>query len=350
MSNTSLIQFSNVPQVKRPTGSGPLLQWFNGLTAGRELAVGWHVQANRCSEELVEAFRKLGTRRLSVLHKMSGEIVEYWSLEACSLVVLCNGFGDTWEMKQSPDREGLAYGWIEEKQKSKIKARVFVAELAEVGYMEPFTVTLEGMITECFLEALTHQFDVLDAYERITGGQAPFYGFALELAPAEKPKMVGNHGKQSPIIPMVAQVPELIDEEYLIGHVATKQLLKLIADKDLLQKAIAWSVETSRTISRGEDRENWETEEYEAAQSGTGAQPVHKSKHATAAVQDEGLQEEPEPMASPQQVKSMLNLYRLIGEEALPQEVLEAMTFEEARQRIKTMNAQFQGQRKKAAK
>jgi hypothetical protein len=53
------------------------------------------------------------------------------------------------------------------------------------------------MITEDWFKALEQQFRVLDAFEKVTGIAAPFYGFSIPRTPAEKPRMVGSHGKQS---------------------------------------------------------------------------------------------------------------------------------------------------------
>ena len=92
--------FGEAPQTRRPLGNGPLLQWFNGLPAGKALAVGWHIQVSRCSDALSAALHSRGNARLTVLHRMTGELVEYWHVEPCSLIVLCNGFSDPWEMRQ----------------------------------------------------------------------------------------------------------------------------------------------------------------------------------------------------------------------------------------------------------
>jgi hypothetical protein len=300
-STTSLVPagyFGDVPPVQRPIGSGPLLQWFNGLPAGKSLAIGWHIQASRCSEELSAALKGLGVERLTVLHRMSGELVEYWSLGAARLIILCNGFSDTWEMRESEEHQGLAYGWRAEKGSSKLKVRVLIAELAEAGYVEPFIITLEGMITTCFLEALQQQFAVLDAFEQVTGQAAPFWGFSLSLIPADKPKMVGSRGKQSPIIPMVASVPSAIDEEYLRAHLLDSAVIAAIVERDLIGKAIQWSRDTARRIAAGEDKEHWETEEYDTATNGASSAD---------------FLEEDEPPASKQQKASILNLWRALG-------------------------------------
>src|SRR5947209_18439482 len=116
--------FGPSAQTRRPLGSGPLLQWFNGLPAGKALAVGWHIQASRCSDALGEALHAARYERLTVLHRMTGELVEYWHIEPCSLIGLCNGFSDPWEMRQSAERDGIAYGSSAARNSSKVKATV----------------------------------------------------------------------------------------------------------------------------------------------------------------------------------------------------------------------------------
>jgi len=319
---TSLVPagyFDNPQPVTRPTGGGPLLQWFNGLPAGKSLAIGWHIQASRCNDELSAALKGLGIERLTVLHRMSGELVEYWSLGAACLIVLCNGFADPWEMRQSEERLGIAYGWNGTKHSSKLKVKVLVAELVEASYLEPFTITLEGMITECFLEALSQQFQVLDAFEKLARQLAPFWGFSLTLAPADKPKMVGQRGKQSPIIPMVAAVPQVVDEEYLCLHLVEQPVIRAIVERDLVSKAIQWSIDTSHRISAGEDKEHWEDE--------------------ASLPPDEEEDEEPDdtPMATKQQQASIEKLCQFLSK-PMPSGPL---TYEAARKLIAEMTSEL---------
>ena len=320
--------------LRRPLGNGPLLQWFNALPAGKALATGWHIQANRCSEELAAALKAYGYPRVSVLHRMSGEIVEYWAIETCSLFVLCNGFEDSWTMKESSERQGIAYGWIEAKNHSKIKSRVIIAELAAVGYFEPFTISLEGMITEEYLAALEQQFRVLDAFEHLSGNPAPFYGFSLTLAPAEKAKMVGNNGKQSPIVPMTTDVPAQIDEDYLRNHLCPAELLAAIQERDLIGKAIMWSVETSKIIARGDDKETWETSEYSAATGFDEEEDLEPEQPA---------KEVKWTPATKQQTASIAKLCGHLGRQA-PAKVL---SHEEAGAMLKTLSAEYNNNRKK---
>jgi hypothetical protein len=328
--------FGEAPQTRRPLGSGPLLQWFNGLPAGRAIAVGWHIQASRCPEQLTQALHRRGFERLTVLHKMSGEMVEYWSLETCSLIVLCNGFADPWEMRQTCERDGIAYGWLSAKNASKVKARVLVAELAEAGYTEQLTVTLEGHLTSDWFKALEQQFRVLDACEHITGMAAPFYGFSLTMMPAEKPRIVGpRKEKQSPIVPIMAQVPPIVDEEYLAAHLCSKEVLDFIASHDLINKAVKWSIDTSERISRNEDRESWETPEYEEAVSagkGTTQRPGPVAAHLA----PEQGSEQAMP-ASKAQVESIAKLCQRL-EKPVPGEVL---SFEQAKVLLAQLSAEY---------
>src|SRR5439155_6214732 len=88
---------------------------------------------------------------------------------------------------------------------------------------------------------------------------------SIAMAPAEKPRIVGPRGRQSPIIPMIAQVPTVINEDYLAEHLCSKELLDQIRARDLVGRAIRWSIDTSERINRNEDKEDWETAEYEEA-------------------------------------------------------------------------------------
>jgi hypothetical protein len=320
------------------------LQWFNGLPAGRSIAVGWHIQASRCSDALSAALHSRGNARLTVLHRMTGELVEYWHVEPCSLIVLCNGFSDPWEMRQSTERDGIAYGWIAARNSSKVKARVLIAELAEHGYTEQFTVTLEGMITEDWFKALSEQFRVLDAFEKATGIAAPFYGFSLTMTPAEKPRMVGTKkGKQSPIIPMVAAVPQIVDEDYLAAHPCPKALLDCIASHDLINKAVKWSIDTSERMSRNEDKETWETEEYEAALS-QGKATMQTPNVAAKAEPDQGSDRA--VPATKAQLESIAKLCQHL-EKPVPGEVL---SFEQAKARLSQLSAEYNRSRKGSGK
>jgi hypothetical protein len=336
--------FGQTPETRRPLGNGPFLQWFNGLPAGKALAVGWHIQASRCSEALTAALHAAGYARLTVLHRMTGELVEYWHLEPCSLIVLCNGFSDPWEMRQSAERDGIAYGWIAARNSSKVKARVLIAELAEAGYTEQLTVTLEGMITEDWFKALEQQFRVLDAFEKLAGIVAPFYGFSIPMMPAEKPRMVGSKGKQSPIIPMIAQVPQVVDEDYLAAHLCSKAVLELIVSRDLVGKAVKWSIDTSERINRNEDREEWETPEYEEALRQPREASERQKTQPAAGAKASSNGTEP---ATAQQCAAIRNLWQKLGYEANEAE-LEGMTGEEAAGLIRTLSEDYREARRKS--
>ncbi len=346
---------ADAPAIRRPAGNPTLLQWFNGLPAGRQLAVGWHIQCSKCSEKVAAALAGLGIPRLTVQHKMTGEKVEYWSLGSARLYVLCNGFGDAYEMRTLPDaRDGIAYGWIAEKNHSKLKARVLVGELVEAGCTEIFVVTLEGMITDLFLQALAEQFRVLDAFERYSGGTrtAPFWGFALEMTPAGEPKMVGNNGKQSPIIPILARVPAgQIDPDYLRAHLIPRAAAELIHAQGLVSKAVQWSVETSARISKGQDREAWEEDPgyAEAMTRGNG-----KAARFVEEEDDDGegqtTVQEALP-ASKAQLTSLANLARLLGVEitSLSHNGV-ALSYEEASRLIKQLSAEYNDAKRKVSK
>jgi len=62
--------------------------------------------------------------------------------------------------------------------------------------------------------------------------------------------MVGNPPDQSPIYPMVADVPEVVDVNYLVEHLVPAVLFKEIRD-NLLTEAMVWSTEETARIVNG---------------------------------------------------------------------------------------------------
>lgn len=333
---------ASVGPVKRPTGSGSLLQWFNALpySNGRGIATGWHIQASRCSEELTKALKDFGYEQISIFHRSTNNNEEYWKIEQCSLFVLCNGFEDSWTMRNTDARYGIAFGWQNGKGATKLKCKAIISELAIMGYYEPLSIPMEGWMTEEFLKALSEQLAVLDAFHALTGIDAPFYGFSLEIAPAAKNKMVGKGKDKSPIIPTIAVITAL-DAEYFTAHLAPPEVLRYIVENDLLKKTVQWSVDTSHRISLGEDRETWETEEYDASLRG---KPPRTPRPAEQPVQGEAAAPDAADTmpATDQQINAIRKLCSHIGRQ-VPNH--EPATYREAKALIATLSAEYREMR-----
>jgi len=256
------LDFDNTPPV-RPV-SDPLLQWFNGLpTDGDRIAKGWHIERDKHSP-IDEVCRALGLDSYGVVHRSSGKTVPYWALRSCSLFIITQGVQSVNDMNASRERIGLAYGWLNGKGSSKLKFRAIVHELAARGYAEPFTVSLEGLITREMLAALGEQFRAIDAFaahreKRGKGGYPPYYALSLPLHPASQIKMVGQ-GQQNAILPMFAAIPSPVTSDYLREHLCPVDLFYRIRDT-LLTPTILWSNDTTRHIYQGSDQEPWELAE-----------------------------------------------------------------------------------------
>ncbi len=271
------LDFEADEQAVKPIMKEVRLQWFNGLATDQGMmAIGWHIQAD-VHPQLDETMEGMGVARYVVQHRTPGKDgqpkqLPYWKLPTCSLIVIALGVQSVFQMRDTTERLGIAYGREKvrdekgaiklnedgsEKTQSVLKLRAFVHELVQNGYGEWLPITLTGTITDCMLEALSQQFRVLEAYGDYARAQgkgvttAPFYGFSLTLAPGQV-KMVGKPNAQSPIYPMQAVLPATIDSSYLAAHLVPKDLLARIR-QGLLDEIVLWSVEESGRIIAGKD-------------------------------------------------------------------------------------------------
>ncbi len=280
--------------IKPVLNDHPRLQWFNGLsTTTMEMAVGWHIEAD-VNPLLDEVAASLGAKRYIVQHKtpaQNGEAKQlpYWALswgqKPVSLFVVSLGLQSKRQMNKTEDRVGIAYGWetvrdsqgavvykpnsAEPKKQCKLQFRAFVHELVTAGFDEWLQVGIAGYLTDFMLDALNEQFRALEAYASHTEAQngqrrnAPFFGFSIPMLPGPV-KMVGpQNGEKSPIYPMVAQVPQQLQRQYLAEHMIPRQLLERIRD-GLLDETVVWSIERSVEINQGkahpEERQEGEAE------------------------------------------------------------------------------------------
>jgi hypothetical protein len=191
----------------------------------------------------------------------------YWKLNPCSLIVVCDGVLMPFQMRDTPTRTGVVYAMeteFDENGQPKryedgernivkhkvLKMRCYVRELVVSGYREWIPFRLSGHIVDAMLEALAKQMSVLDVYYSYAQRRAPFYGFAIPIVPSPTKKMVGPKGKQSPIYPPLAAIPEQIDKAYLLQHAVPKALIEHIYEIEI-KPAIAWSIEESARIGAG---------------------------------------------------------------------------------------------------
>ncbi|MCG8349085.1 MAG: hypothetical protein MI924_15045 [Chloroflexales bacterium] len=252
------IRFSRGPArrpVARPGDS--LLQWSTGLqTDKRTIYAGWLVETGR-SETLDEAMETAGFTTVTIRHG-SGNTVMHWAVEQANLFVIAEGVQGITEMKNTPDRYGVAFGWRtlpDGRPQSALKFRALLHELLDVDYTEPLLVSVKSTLTGDLLAALMHQYDVLDAIdrERAAKGQPPlnppFYACSIPLGPGAE--VARGSAQKKEIVPIVAHVPDSIDRSYLVAHYIRKPWVTLI--EGMLDATITWSVTASQQITMGED-------------------------------------------------------------------------------------------------
>lgn len=252
------VTFSRGP-ARRPVArlADPLLQWSTGLqTQQRSIYAGWLIQTGR-DETLDAAMQQIGFKTVTIRHS-GGNLVTHWAVETADLFVIAEGVQSIGEMRTNTERFGIAYAWRtlpDGRPQSVLKLRALLRPLLEIGYQEPLLVSVKSTLTGDMLEALTRQYDVLDAIERLRAQQGqpplnpPFYACSIPLGPGAEVARGGTQKKE--IVPIVAQIPNPIERSYLVEHYIRKTWVPLI--ENLLDATMAWSVATSNQIALGED-------------------------------------------------------------------------------------------------
>jgi len=248
------VTFSRGP-ARRPIArvSDALLQWSTGLTTTKRMIyAGWLIETGR-NEALDAAMQSAGFESITIKHG-SGNLVTHWAVETANMFVIADGVQTIGEMKSTNERYGIAFGWRtlpDGRPQSVLKFRVLLRELLEVGFYEPIQVSVKSTLTGDVLDALMHQYDVLDTIDalRTQQGKAPlqppFYACSIPLGPGQEVQRGATQKKG--IVPPVALIPTPINREYLVEHYVRKEWVPII--ERLLDPTVAWSVATSAQIS-----------------------------------------------------------------------------------------------------
>jgi hypothetical protein len=248
-----------------PRVQDPLLMWSTGLqTKERRIYAGWMAEVGR-SEAMDEAMARAGFSQVVIKHG-SGNLVTHWAVEIANLFVVAEGIQSVGEMKHTPERYGLAFGWrqlADGRNQSVLRFRAYLHELLHVGYQEPLLVTVKSTLTNDVLTGLTRQYEVLDAVDDLRRQQGkpalnpPFYSCSIPLGPGAEVSRGSTQTKE--ITPVIAHIPTPITREYILAHWVKREWASLIESQ--LDQTIAWSVANSRQISAGEDQVQSTTEE-----------------------------------------------------------------------------------------
>jgi hypothetical protein len=251
-----------------PRVADPLLQWSTGLqTKERRIYAGWLAEAGRL-DELDAAMEQAGFKQITIKHG-SGNMVTHWAVETANLYVVAEGVQSIAEMKHTPERYGIAFGWrtLEGgRQQSVLRFRAFIKELLQVGFTEPLLVTAKSTLTGDLIAALMRQYDVLDAVDVFRAQDKkpalnpPFYACAIPLGPGQEVARGSVQTKE--ITPIVANIPTPITKEHIRAYWIKRDWVALI--EGMLDETIAWSTTSSKLIGAGEEQASGAPAEEEA--------------------------------------------------------------------------------------
>ncbi len=241
-----------------PRVADPLLQWSTGLqTKDRRIYADWLAVVGR-ADALDDAMAQAGFSQVTIRHG-SGNMVTHWAVETANMFVIAEGIQSSYEMKNTPDRYGIAFGWrtIEGgRQQSVLRFRVYLQELLQIGFYEPLLVTVKSTLTGDLITALMRQYEVLDAVDALRAAQGkpplqpPYYACSLPIGPGQE--VARGSVQTREITPMIAQVPTPITREYISSHWVKRDWVTLIESQ--LDQTITWSIANSKQIAVGEEQ------------------------------------------------------------------------------------------------
>ena len=242
-----------------PRVSDPLLQWATGLqTKERRIYAGWLAEAGKI-DALDAAMEQAGFAQVTIKHG-SGNMVTHWAVEMANLYVVAEGVQSIGEMKHTEDRYGIAFGWrtLEGgRQQSVLRFRGFLQELLNIGFYEPLLITAKSTLTGDLINALTRQYEVLDAVDgfraqdKKTPMNPPFYACSIPLGPGQEVAR-GSGGQTREITPPIANIPTPPTKEYIRAHWIKRDWAALI--EGMLDDTIRWSATSSKLIGMGEEQ------------------------------------------------------------------------------------------------
>jgi len=242
-----------------PRVADALLQWSTGLqTKERRIYAGWLAEVGRI-DTLDAAMEQAGFAQVTIKHG-GGNFVTHWAVEVANLFVIADGVQTISEMKHTPDRYGIAFGWRQLQDgrgQSVLRFRAYVQELLHVGFHEPLLVTVKSTLTGDALNGLMRQYEVLDAVDALRKQQGkpalqpPFYACSIPLGPGAEVSRGSAQTKE--ITPIVAHIPTPVTREYVLAHWIRREWAALIEAQ--MDQTIAWSTANSRQIVAGEDQQ-----------------------------------------------------------------------------------------------
>lgn len=225
----------------------PTLQWATGLpTENQAVYAGWLYQWGQ-DAELDAAMERAGVRATTIQHS-GGVLVMHWALPAVQVFVIAESVQELHELRETTERYGIALWWTHQDGRicSHLRCRVLVRELLAVGYEQSLTLSVKSTLTGDLLAAFARQYAVLDQAAALWDrAELPFYAFSLPLGPgAEVTRGSGSQART--IVPVVASVPEPVDENYLTAQWTIQAWAERV--EGLLDATVARSEDVSRRM------------------------------------------------------------------------------------------------------
>lgn len=232
----------------------PILQWASGLqTQDKHIYAGWLLEVEK-HETLDLSMHEAGFQTVTIKHG-NGNIVTHWAIETATAFVVADGVQTPQEMRKTPDRFGIAYGWrtLEGgRRQSQLKMRVLLRELLMVNCYEALTISVKSTMTTDMINALMLQYDVLNAVDGFRQDDKkpvmnpPFYACSIPLTRGEE-SMRGSGQNTKEITPPAAAMPNPITRDYIKANWIKRDWTAYI--ESIIEPTIAWSVEESQRIS-----------------------------------------------------------------------------------------------------
>ena len=175
-------------------------------------------------------------------------------------IAAAEGVQSIGEMKHTEDRYGIAFGWRTldgGRQQSVLRFRGFLHELLDIGFYEPLLITAKSTLTGDLINALTRQYEVLDAVDAFRAQDKkppmnpPFYACSIPLGPGQEVAR-GSGGQTREITPPIANIPTPLTKEYIRAHWIKRDWSALI--EGMLDDTIRWSATSSKLIGMGEEQ------------------------------------------------------------------------------------------------
>jgi hypothetical protein len=198
----------------------------------------------------------IGWEDITIQH--STGLANHWMVKSPRFFVVCRAVRAVQQLKSPQDNAGILYGWTEDtrtgRKFSRMKARVFIQDLLELGWERPLMLGAKVSNGVDFLGLTVQHVEMFKACRILaeksgkTPSKLPFYAISMEVKAGDKFVTRGKEpGKQKKVFPMVLNAPPNPTEEanlkaageYIKSHWLKKDWIPLI--EALVPDTVRWS-------------------------------------------------------------------------------------------------------------